>query len=61
MCARLLDAAGGVTKRDEERAKNTAIEAKTSTQAGKQSRVVERFLGADCESLICAGAFTVPQ
>jgi hypothetical protein len=44
MCARLLDAAGGVTKRDAERAKNmsTVIEAKTSTQAGRQSRVVCR-------------------
>lgn len=56
VCARLLDAAGSVTKRAGERAKNTAIEARTSTQAGRQSRVDEGFLGADCESLICAGA-----
>lgn len=27
-----------------------------STQAGRQGRVDEGFLGADCESLICAGA-----
>ena len=31
-------------------------EDKHSTQAGRQSRVDEGFLGADCESLICAGA-----
>lgn len=32
-------------------------------QAGRQSKAIEGYLGADCESLICAdaGAFTVPQ
>jgi hypothetical protein len=60
----VCQAAGCGWRRYEERwreGKNTAIEAKSSTQAGRQSRVDEGFLGADCESLICAGAFTVPQ
>jgi len=41
VCARLLDAAGSVTKRAGERAKNTAIEAKTSTAHKQADRAEE--------------------